>query len=53
MEDIVLVRAVMLWRQNKNSEAIDMLKKFVYQQEQPSAKLNCTLVAVKLLLMQV
>lgn len=43
----------MLWRQNKNSEAIDLLKKFVYQQKNPTAKLNCTLVAVKLLLMQV
>jgi len=53
VEDIVLLRAVMLSRQNKNSEAIDMLKKFVYQQEQPTAKLKCTLVAVKLLLLQV
>lgn len=43
----------MLWRQNKNSEAIELLKKFVYQQERPNAKLNCTLVAVKLLLIQV
>lgn len=43
----------MLSRQNKNSDAIDLLKKFVYQQEQPIAKLNCTLLAVKLLLLQV
>lgn len=52
-EDIILIKAVMLWRQKKISEAIDLLKKFVYQQERPTAKLNCTLVAVKLLLMQV
>lgn len=52
-EDIILIKAVMLWRQKKISEAIDLLKKFVYQQKQPTAKLNCTLVAVKLLLMQV
>ncbi|XP_025201445.1 signal recognition particle subunit SRP72 [Melanaphis sacchari] len=52
IEDIILLKAVMLWRQNKNSEAIDMLKKFVYQQKNPTAKLNCTLVAVKLLLVQ-
>lgn len=43
----------MLWRQKKISEAIEILKKFVYEQERPTAKLNCTLVAVKLLLMQV
>lgn len=43
----------MLWRQNKKSEAIDILKKIVYQQERPIVKLNCTLVAVKLLLIQV
>jgi len=53
IEDITLLKAVMLWRQNKNSEAIDLLKKFVYQQKSPTAKLNCTLVAVKLLLLQV
>jgi len=53
IEDITLLKAVMLWRQNKNSEAIDLLKKFIYQQKNPTAKLNCTLVAVKLLLMQV
>jgi len=53
IEDIILLKAVMLWRQNKNSEAIDLLKKFVYKQENPTAKLNCTLVAVKLLLLQV
>lgn len=53
MEDIMLIKAVMLWRLNKNSEAIDVLKKFIYQQERPTAKLNCTLMAVKLLLMQV
>lgn len=43
----------MSWRQNKKTEAIETLKKFVHQQEQPSAKLKCTLVAVKLLLIQV
>jgi len=53
LEDIVLIKGVMLSRQNKNPEAIDMLKKFIYQQEKPAAKLNCTLVAVKLLLLQV
>jgi len=53
IEDIILLKAVMLWRQNKNSEAIDLLKEFVYKQENPTAKLNCTLVAVKLLLLQV
>jgi len=53
IEDITLLKAVMLWRQNKTSEAIDLLKKFVYKQENPTAKLNCTLVAVKLLLLQV
>lgn len=52
-EEIVLIKAVMLSRQNKNSEAIDILKKFIYQQERPSAKLNCTLLAVKFLLLQV
>ncbi|XP_060870624.1 signal recognition particle subunit SRP72 [Metopolophium dirhodum] len=52
IEDIILLKAVMLWRQNKNSEAIDLLKKFVYKQENPTANLNCTLVAVKLLLLQ-
>lgn len=52
LEDIVLIKGVMLSRQNKNQEAIDMLKKFIYQQEKPAAKLNCTLVAVKLLLLQ-
>lgn len=49
----MLIKAVMLWRLNKNSEAIDVLKKFIYQQERPTAKLNCTLMAVKFLLMQV
>jgi signal recognition particle subunit SRP72 len=53
IEDIVLLKAVMLWRLNKNSEAIDLLKKFIYEQKRPTAKLNCTLMAVKLLLMQV
>ncbi|VVC45267.1 Tetratricopeptide repeat,Putative TPR-like repeat,Signal recognition particle, SRP72 [Cinara cedri] len=52
IEEIILLKAIMLWRQKKISEAIDMLKKFVYQQERSTAKLNCTLVAVKLLLMQ-
>ncbi|XP_022169731.1 signal recognition particle subunit SRP72 [Myzus persicae] len=52
IEDITLLKAVMFWRQNKTSEAIDLLKKFVYKQENPTAKLNCTLVAVKLLLLQ-
>ncbi|XP_050420854.1 signal recognition particle subunit SRP72 [Adelges cooleyi] len=52
IENIVLIRAVMLWRQNKGTEAIDILKKFIYQQKQPSEKLNCTLTAVKLLLTQ-
>lgn len=53
IEDITLLKAVILWRQNKTSEAIDILKKFVCQQNEPAAKLNCTLLAVKLLLMQV
>lgn len=52
IEDITLLKAVILWRQNKTSEAIDILNKFVYQQKEPAAKLNCTLLAVKLLLMQ-
>jgi len=52
IEDVALLKAIILWRQNKTSEAIDILKTFVYQQKQPTAKLNCTLVAVKLLLMQ-
>jgi len=53
IEDITLLKALILWRQNKTSEAIDILKKFVYQQKEPAAKLKCTLLAVKLLLMQV
>lgn len=53
IEDIILIKSIMSWRQNKKTEAIETLKKFVHQKEQPSAKLKCTLVAVKLLLIQV
>lgn len=52
IEDITLLKAVILWRQNKSSEAIDLLKKFVYQQKREYTKVKCTLVAVKLLIMQ-
>lgn len=53
--DIVLLEAVMLSRQNKIIEAIDLLKKYEYEDDQRSsdANLHCSLVAVKLLLIQV